>query len=75
MLKRFREDDPNADHHASEESVLQNNNTQILIIEDDHELADYLMENLQKKYRIRIAYNGVKGLKIARADMPETDNF
>ncbi len=65
------EDELNENEGLPEETQPQESDTRILIIEDDHELADYLVENLGKQYKVSIAYNGVKGLKTARADIPE----
>jgi signal transduction histidine kinase/ligand-binding sensor domain-containing protein/DNA-binding response OmpR family regulator len=65
-------DDEIPDETLQPESEEQDNiRSQVLIIEDDHELADYLYEYFARKYRVGIAYNGAKGLRMARDEMPE----
>ena len=71
-MEAYTEEEDAGEMDAVSADILpQKNNTRILIIEDDHELADYLVENLKKKYSVSIAYNGAKGLKSARVEMPE----
>ncbi|MBN2273948.1 MAG: response regulator [Bacteroidales bacterium] len=65
------EEDADAVSAKPEVSKVQKEKSHILIIEDDHELADYLAENLGKNYKVNIAYNGAKGLKTARSELPE----
>lgn len=43
----------------------------ILIVEDDHELSDYLNEYLSKIYRVETVHNGEKGLNFAKQFLPD----
>ncbi len=59
---------------ASEEdkqTAATNAGPHILIIEDDHELTDYLINYFSKSYRVTVAYNGEKGLNKAKEEMPD----
>lgn len=71
FIETFSDEESTAEIAPAVEDVRGQPDSQILIIEDDHELADYLVEYFGKKYRVGIAYNGVKGLKMAREEMPE----
>jgi signal transduction histidine kinase/ligand-binding sensor domain-containing protein/DNA-binding response OmpR family regulator len=70
-IEAFSGDEPNPETERIERERSGVGDSRILIIEDDHELADYLVEFFSKKYRVTIAYNGKKGLKMARDEMPE----
>jgi DNA-binding response OmpR family regulator/two-component sensor histidine kinase len=71
FLETFSEDEISPELNQTKKKKPDNGYSRILIIEDDHELADYLVEYLEKKYNVEIAYNGKKGLKMARDEMPE----
>jgi signal transduction histidine kinase/ligand-binding sensor domain-containing protein/DNA-binding response OmpR family regulator len=73
---RFREtfsgDEPGPEAARTEKQRPDaGESSRILIIEDDHELADYLVDFFSRKYTVEIAYNGKKGLKMARDEMPQ----
>jgi signal transduction histidine kinase/ligand-binding sensor domain-containing protein/DNA-binding response OmpR family regulator len=72
FLETFSGDEPNLEKtRTDKEGPYAGESSRILIIEDDHELADYLVDYFEKKYKVGIAYNGNKGLKMARDEMPE----
>lgn len=43
----------------------------ILLIEDDRDLAGYIETYFAKKYRIKVAYDGASGLKLAESAIPD----
>ncbi|MGW8316971.1 MAG: response regulator transcription factor, partial [Bacteroidales bacterium] len=43
----------------------------ILVVEDDHDLRAYLRNCLQAHYHVSEASNGVDGMNIALADLPD----
>ena len=70
FIEAFSEDESNPERTQTEKPE-GGESSRILIIEDDHELADYLVDYFSRKYTVGIAYNGKKGLKMARDEMPE----
>jgi DNA-binding response OmpR family regulator len=72
FVETFSDDEPNPERTQSEKERTEvAESSRILIVEDDHELADYLVDYFSRKYTVGIAYNGKKGLKMARDEMPE----
>lgn len=65
------EEEPGQTIEEEKQFVTRSNSPHILIIEDDHELADYLINYFSKSYSISVAYNGEKGLKKAKEEMPD----
>ncbi|GAO28399.1 hybrid sensor histidine kinase/response regulator transcription factor [Geofilum rubicundum] len=49
----------------------QKTNKQILIIEDDPEIAEYLQHHLSRQFRVRTAPNGKKGLQLSEKTQPD----
>jgi signal transduction histidine kinase/ligand-binding sensor domain-containing protein/DNA-binding response OmpR family regulator len=65
------DDETNDTKINEKQSEVKSFGPPILIIEDDHELADYLVNYFSKTYRVSVAYNGDKGFKKAKEEMPE----
>lgn len=64
------EDDFIAEIEVSEKLITEERET-MLIVEDDHDLRAYLKNCLHNKYRVLEAPNGIEGLKIATANLPD----
>jgi signal transduction histidine kinase/ligand-binding sensor domain-containing protein/CheY-like chemotaxis protein/AraC-like DNA-binding protein len=50
---------------------VHNTNKNILIIEDDQEIADYLQYHLSQQYKVSTAPNGKKGLQLSEKNQPD----
>ncbi|MBK6489201.1 MAG: response regulator [Gemmatimonadetes bacterium] len=45
--------------------------TTVLVIEDNAELLEFLRDHLAERYRVLVAENGLRGLEMARAHVPD----
>ncbi|HKJ40847.1 MAG TPA: two-component regulator propeller domain-containing protein [Sunxiuqinia sp.] len=74
------------DVEQDEKSSAENNNApKVLIVEDDHDLNDFLISGLSSVFQVSAAYNGQEGLEQAKKIdpdiiitdimMPELDGF
>jgi len=50
---------------------IKQHNESILVIEDDHDLRQYLKNTLQNKYVVLEAKNGLNGIEIATKNIPD----
>ncbi len=55
----------------SEGDGIENHNKTILVVEDNHEVRDYIKEQLKDTYRIKEAGNGEEGLLSAVEQLPD----
>ena len=46
-------------------------NPQVLLVEDNYEMAQFISRSLSREYRIHHAINGVEGLEMARSIVPD----
>lgn len=60
----------NSEDFVFEEESTENEET-ILIVEDDHELRNYLKLSLQQDYRILESNNGEQGFQVAQNKLPD----
>lgn len=51
--------------------MKKNASSLLLIVEDNIELADFIRQTLQEKYKILTAANGVEGLHTALKELPD----
>tara|TARA_R110000868_G_scaffold37111_6_gene131427 strand:- start:2210 stop:6379 length:4170 start_codon:yes stop_codon:yes gene_type:complete len=49
----------------------ENENTTLLIIDDNEDIRNYLSGHLSRRYRILTAENGVEGLELAKRELPD----
>ncbi len=56
-----------------DESIQVNDNESLvaLVVEDDHDMREYIISGLKEDYKVISAENGQQGLKMARAEMPD----
>ncbi|MCA1745307.1 MAG: response regulator, partial [Bacteroidales bacterium] len=52
-------------------TTAQKTNQQILIIEDDQDIADYLQHHLSEQYKVTTAPDGKKGLQLSEKIQPD----
>ncbi len=45
--------------------------TTVLVVEDNTELLEFLRDHLAERFRVLVAENGLRGLEMARAHMPD----
>jgi signal transduction histidine kinase len=58
-------------HMAAREAPLGRGPNAILVVEDDPELAEFLVSLLARRYRVRWAADGIEALEMARAAPPD----
>lgn len=63
--------DESNDGDEFEQSVADENKSLILIVDDNPEIADFISQTLNRKYRCEVAHNGKMGLEMARKDSPD----
>lgn len=59
-----------AENINKEKSIKRNKNHTILIIDDEKEIREYLKDELENRYQVITAKNGVEGFKSAVANLP-----
>ena len=66
---------PEALHYQPEdthiEEVEENAKSLILVVDDDHEIIEYIKDSLSKTYTVLTAENGKIGLKVAEKETPD----
>jgi signal transduction histidine kinase/ligand-binding sensor domain-containing protein/CheY-like chemotaxis protein len=70
-INHEREFDDEDDEKAGEESEEKDKDLHILIVEDNHQILNYLKENLLADYHISTALNGAEALDIIQKKPPE----
>jgi DNA-binding response OmpR family regulator len=70
-INHERELDDEDDEKAGEESEEKDKDLHILIVEDNHQILNYLKENLLADYHISTALNGAEALDIIQKKPPE----
>jgi signal transduction histidine kinase/CheY-like chemotaxis protein len=56
---------------ASPSVATSSDTTTVLVVEDNEELLEFLRDHLADRFRVLVAENGVRGLEMARAHVPD----
>jgi len=65
------EDEDSNIHNEYEESIINENNPLILVVDDNPEIADFISQTLSPKYRCEVAHNGKMALELVKMHNPD----
>jgi signal transduction histidine kinase/ligand-binding sensor domain-containing protein/AraC-like DNA-binding protein len=65
LLLQFAEEESNPDHHAAVSDF------EILLVEDNKDLLNFLSDHFGKKYKVKVAPNGLEAWKSIKKNVPD----
>ncbi|TDF42150.1 hybrid sensor histidine kinase/response regulator [Alteromonadaceae bacterium M269] len=70
-MQQHKQEVGKASHHCMNESNSDSTKPQILVVEDDQEMREYMQESFIDNFRCLQANNGAQGLSLARKHNPD----
>jgi signal transduction histidine kinase/ligand-binding sensor domain-containing protein/DNA-binding response OmpR family regulator len=56
---------------TDKQDAVQESKMLVLVVEDDHDMREYIVSGMQDQYKVLTAENGIKGLSIAKEEVPD----